>query len=198
MHAYGISNETFEVPPPDGEVVAAPEIGPNVTKWKESTKVADACYDYFEDLSLSQEYADLLARIGGEVFHILFQNREALTGLNRFISMAIDELEPDMLQDVPRLAVLFMRSGRLKRVEIPIWVQRAVFFRERGRCAQCGTDISGLLDALPQKQFHHIIPLARGGLNDITNIQLLCSGCNAEKSDQLAPPSRRYRRWFAE
>lgn len=47
-----------------------------------------------------------------------------------------------------------------------------------GRCAICAVDLNG--------KFHkdHIFPLARGGSNDIGNIQLLCVGCNCSKQDK--------------
>ncbi|MER6826554.1 HNH endonuclease signature motif containing protein [Streptosporangium sp. NPDC000563] len=197
MQLYGILDDPFEVPVPDGEIVPAPEVGPNVSKWKDSGKVANACYEYFQYLKLTQPYEDLLSCIGDEVFHVVFQNREVLAGLNDYIAKYVEEVDPAMLDDQPDIACLFASEGKLKRVAIPKWVKRAVFFREYGRCAQCGMDLTNLLDALPQEQFDHIIPLARGGLNDITNIQMLCQKCNNAKSDKAIAPSRRYRRFFS-
>ena len=45
---------------------------------------------------------------------------------------------------------------------------------QRGRCAACGSK---------PKAFHldHIIPLALGGRNENSNIQLLCADCNLSK-----------------
>ena len=47
--------------------------------------------------------------------------------------------------------------------------------KQRGRCIYCRTKLGD--------RFHrdHIEPLARGGSNYITNIQLLCPSCNARK-----------------
>lgn len=46
---------------------------------------------------------------------------------------------------------------------------------QRGKCACCRDDI--------RKKSHadHIVPLARGGSNDRSNIQLLCPTCNRKK-----------------
>ena len=46
---------------------------------------------------------------------------------------------------------------------------------QRNRCACCAT-------ALNRFHIDHIFPLARGGSNDKTNIQLLCPPCNISKS----------------
>ena len=47
--------------------------------------------------------------------------------------------------------------------------------RQQGVCACCQRSI--------RKEFHrdHIVALASGGSNDISNIQLLCPPCNREK-----------------
>lgn len=52
---------------------------------------------------------------------------------------------------------------------------QCLFAMQRGRCAACGRSIAG--------EYHadHIVALARGGSNDISNIQLLCPPCNLEK-----------------
>lgn len=53
---------------------------------------------------------------------------------------------------------------------------KALFQRQRGRCAYCSKSI--------RNGYHvdHIIPLARGGSNWISNIALACAKCNLTKS----------------
>ncbi|MCN0153394.1 HNH endonuclease [Salinispora arenicola] len=195
LRAYGISNDRpFEIPPYSGEMV---KVGDNIRKWVESDDVENACYDYFiNEVRLSQDYDDLQAQIADEVFHTMFFNRVALAGINECIAMYVRDMDRDQLDDFPEIAALFEGAGRLKREPPPKWARRAVFFRDRGRCAHCGTDLSGLLDALPKEQFDHVVPLARGGLNDITNLQLLCEMCNLRKSDKPQLPSSQYRRLY--
>lgn len=53
---------------------------------------------------------------------------------------------------------------------------RDLLAAQRGRCVVCKTDI--------RSKYHvdHIVPLARGGGNQKTNIQLLCPPCNCSKN----------------
>lgn len=73
-----------------------------------------------------------------------------------------------------------------KGMEIPT-VSRKVFSqttrndiyeRTKGRCALCGKFIR-----FDQFTVDHIIPLAKGGTNDIENLQCTCKQCNAMKQD---------------
>jgi 5-methylcytosine-specific restriction endonuclease McrA len=52
---------------------------------------------------------------------------------------------------------------------------KAMLLQQGHRCANCKTSI--------RKGYHadHIVPLKLGGSNDISNIQLLCRGCNCSK-----------------
>jgi 5-methylcytosine-specific restriction endonuclease McrA len=90
----------------------------------------------------------------------------------------------------------FARPGMLRRVHFPSWVQRAVFFRDRGMCVICNKDLSGIVAIGSEEHYDHIIPLALGGLNDVTNIQLLCRECNASKRDGEPATSNRYEAWY--
>ena len=62
---------------------------------------------------------------------------------------------------------------------VPGTLRYAVIVRAKGRCEACG--ISSLERAL---QVDHIVPRARGGSNDIANLQALCTTCNAQKLDR--------------
>ncbi|MEU3469808.1 HNH endonuclease signature motif containing protein [Streptomyces sp. NPDC006687] len=159
--------------------------------------VANACYDYLVHLRLTQVYEDLMSRIADEVFYVMFLNRQALANLNRFLAMYVDDVDPEAFdEDESDFARLFEREGELKRSRPPVWARRAVFYRDRGRCTDCGVNLSGLIDSLDVANYDHMMPLSRGGLNDVTNLQLLCEKCNATKSDRITKPSNRYRRWY--
>lgn len=45
-------------------------------------------------------------------------------------------------------------------------------------CANCG-------NPSPDMQIDHIMPVARGGGNDLANLQLLCWKCNMSKGDRM-------------
>lgn len=51
----------------------------------------------------------------------------------------------------------------------------ALYVRQKQKCAACRISLHGI--------FHrdHVVPLAAGGSNDISNIQLLCPDCNRSK-----------------
>lgn len=53
------------------------------------------------------------------------------------------------------------------------------FERAHGKCEMCGTYLMpGLW------QCDHIVPVSRGGSNDITNLQVLCRPCHLAKTRQ--------------
>lgn len=59
---------------------------------------------------------------------------------------------------------------------IPVHVKNEVLSRDRGRCQQKGCNVSGA-----DLHFDHIRPWSKGGDNDPSNIQLLCSKHNMAK-----------------
>jgi len=71
------------------------------------------------------------------------------------------------------------------------WVQRErwratvrsiLLARDRGKCASCGIDI--VQELREAGHIDHMFPIARGGCNDVVNLQLLCSKCNLTKRDE--------------
>jgi hypothetical protein len=184
LKLYNIDDDPF-IPPPE---LCGPDANP--------VALQDAYYDYFQDLRWSGAYEALLERLADEVFFVMFANRAALQSLNSFLAMYVQDLGPESFDPDCDLSKLFHEEGRIARKTPPKWARSAVFFREQGVCARCGTDLSGLLSALPVRHFDHIVPLANGGLNDVTNLQLLCESCNSRKAAGLQSPNRRHRRWY--
>ena len=74
--------------------------------------------------------------------------------------------------------------------------ERAVYFRENGKCALCRRDLSGLIAIDPRQHYDHIVPLKGLGANDPCNIQLLCLGCNLVKGASQATTSSLYEAWW--
>ena len=67
--------------------------------------------------------------------------------------------------------------ARGRREAIPREVRRAVFERDGGKCAHCGSHFD--------LQYDHVIPVALGGATTTANLQLLCGDCNREKGADL-------------
>ena len=156
---------------------------------------ADDVYEYIGHLQESGAYGQLLLQSVREVFYVLFSNRQVLALFNKFVAGYITEFDVD--EPIAEEAVsLFQKSGVLKRCHVPTWVQRAVYFRDRGVCVSCHRDLSGILNIWSQKHFDHIIPLRAGGMNDVTNIQLMCEDCNLKKSGKAIDSPNLYQDWY--
>lgn len=163
---------------------------------KFATADDDDIYDYFNELILCGEIDELLTIMSREVFHVVFQNRELLLRFNEMMARAI-ELNHDQLQ-CEESGHLINPNGTLIRQRIPSWAKKAVYFRDRGRCVLCEKDLTGLLNIENQLNYDHIIPLARFGLNDVSNLQLLCKECNQnEKRDGEGVTSTEYQSWYS-
>ena len=79
--------------------------------------------------------------------------------------------------------------SKTPRIPIPPEVRKYVFQRDKYQCQSCGkTKLE------TQLTIDHIIPLARGGSNDISNLHTLCFTCNQKKTDNL---DYRFRRRFS-
>lgn len=133
--------------------------------------------DYLDFVFLNGDLEDVLTQMSRELFYVLFQNRDFLFRFNTYMANA--------------------NPSRIKRCSIPIWVKRAVRFRDRGRCVCCGADLSGHFDCEDEGAVHydHIVSLHEGGLNDVSNIQLLCQKCNLSKSGE-SYTSTVYKDWY--
>ena len=68
---------------------------------------------------------------------------------------------------------LYIRYGRQP---IPRKLRHEVFKRDGYRCRECGASKDETI-----LEIDHIIPVARGGTNDIDNLQTLCRECNRMK-----------------
>jgi 5-methylcytosine-specific restriction endonuclease McrA len=73
------------------------------------------------------------------------------------------------------------------RIRIPLEVRKYVYQRDNYRCQGCCETANET-----HLTIDHIIPLARGGTNDISNLQTLCLKCNQQKKDKIDSRFRRY------
>jgi len=104
------------------------------------------------------------------------------------ISLALKVL----LQDVRKRRLA--STSRPRRVglrpsvsrHVPAAVRRAVYERDRGRCAYIGA--SGRCTERGFLEIHHVVPFARGGQTTVDNLQLRCRAHNAyEAEEQFGP-----------
>lgn len=56
---------------------------------------------------------------------------------------------------------------------------RDQYIRQRGRCYYCGCTLND------NYQIDHVVPLTRGGSNDMSNIVVTCPTCNQSKNNKL-------------
>jgi hypothetical protein len=56
--------------------------------------------------------------------------------------------------------------------------KKIVYARDGGSCRCCGSSLN--------LEYDHITPFSCGGLNDVSNIQLLCKRCNRSKSNSCS------------
>lgn len=77
--------------------------------------------------------------------------------------------------------------AKTPRISIPPEVRKYIFSRDAYQCQSCGKT-----QRETQLTIDHIIPLARGGQNDISNLHTLCRFCNQQKHHHLDSRFRRY------
>ena len=150
--------------------------------------------EYYSMLRSSGIAFELFECLANEVFHIMFLNRTILKRFNSLLAEMIRQID---LHELPQeFQTSFKKNGVLNRVAIPEWAKRAVFHRDKGKCVLCNKDISGILSNQNALNYDHIVPLALGGINDITNLQLLCRECNFQKKHLSSKTSDKYEKWF--
>lgn len=172
-------NFTFEV---ERAIEHYYDISNRFCEWiedKEYELLEDAFYEYLSELWFFDKYENVVNKIADEMFYILFLNRNFLLLFNYYISLIHDSIS--------------------QHIYIPKWVKNAVFYRDRGRCVLCGKDLSGTMAIIEYNKVHydHIVPLDQGGINDVSNIQLLCEKCNLTKGTKSIT-NNIYQNWFDE
>lgn len=71
------------------------------------------------------------------------------------------------------------RSRQRVRKKIPEHVQYLVFQKDHNRCHYCGTPSSEV-----KLQIDHVVPVSKGGSDDISNLVAACPRCNRAKSNR--------------
>jgi len=143
----------------------------------EDAEIDELQHNYLISLSGLEEFDDFVARLSSEMFYVLFQNRGFLYNFNQYLST--------------------YNQIRKPRISIPKWAQRAILFRDRGRCVFCSKDLSGTINITEDREVHydHIVSLGNNGMNDISNLQPSCQKCNLKKS-KGSKTSTYYQQWY--
>ncbi|WP_444962050.1 HNH endonuclease [Nocardiopsis sp. M1B1] len=175
------------------------ELEPNFHREKLSTELADEYDEYYSELTLSEvNYEILLDTMANDAFFVLFNNRDFLYNFNYMMSTFVQFIEEGELENGGIALQGKDGNSRLKRASPPQWARRSIEFRDRCRCTFCLADLSPIHTPINEANFDHIIPLDKGGLNDVSNLQLLCIECNNKKSSKMARPGEYYQRWYPE
>lgn len=61
----------------------------------------------------------------------------------------------------------------------PRWMREAVLRGFGGECARCKRRLTS-----DEVTIDHVVPLSRGGMTEITNLQVLCRPCNRAKGNK--------------
>lgn len=139
----------------------------NISKIVEDENREDSgAYEWF--LENEEKFCDLFSEMSEEAFYVLFSNRNLLLNFNKIVSNHIYE------KNLIYPSGYMTEKGTIKRCHIPVWVKKAVFHRDKGRCVFCNTDLTNLINSYKKSNFDHIVPLDMYGVNDPCNIQLTC------------------------
>ena len=105
--------------------------------------------------------------------------------VTRALTLLVDQLERTTIAKSSRPRTRSKPPGTRNR-HIPAHVKREVWARDGGRCAFIGSH--GRCIETSALEFHHLIPFARGGATDVTNISLRCRAHNSFESENVFGP----------
>ncbi len=80
-------------------------------------------------------------------------------------------------------------TKRLYAVDVRLWKRIAsqIFSRDGYKCAYCG--ITG-----GKLEVDHVVPISKGGSNDLSNLTTACQKCNRQKKDKSV---QEFKEWSA-
>jgi 5-methylcytosine-specific restriction endonuclease McrA len=100
--------------------------------------------------------------------------------LDRALAVLVDQLERRKIGRVSRPRRASPASAPRRGRHIPAAVRRDVWGRDEGRCAFIGPHGRCLETGF--LEYHHVVPYARGGASDLSNIELRCRSHNAHEA----------------
>ena len=148
-------------------------------------KVAPLASDrYLLRVTLSADAHTKLRRAQDLLRHTI-PNGDVTEIVTRALTLLVDHLERTTFAKTSRPRTCSTPPGTRNR-HIPASVKREVWARDGGRCAFIGSH--GRCIETSALEFHHLIPFARGGATDVTNISLRCRAHNNFESENVFGP----------
>lgn len=96
-----------------------------------------------------------------------------LTRMYKSHNHAVMEVNLELLPNKSRI------KSKRRKTNVPRGMRHEVFKRDNYTCVECGaTKKDGAT-----LHIDHIIPVSKGGSDELSNLQTLCSDCNLNKSD---------------
>jgi hypothetical protein len=138
---------------------------------------------YKVQFTISRETHDKLCHAQALLRHAIPTGDVAII-FDRALTLLVGDLRKRKVAEVrgPRANVPPIARSR----HIPASVRRAVWARDKGRCAFAGA--RGRCSETGFLEFHHVVPYADGGASSVGNIELRCRAHNAYEADQWFGP----------
>lgn len=159
LDSHGVQYKSLERYVSDLYSEDGSDVEPDITAEMLEENKFEYALEYFNDVALQ----GLVPVITKEVFTLLFSDRNAMMKFNLKIAEEIGE-----------------KTARC--TYWPAWLKTAIFCREKGLCAICKCDLTAVWHATGKLAIDHIVPINLYGVNDPTNLQVLCQSCNGTKS----------------
>ncbi len=127
----------------------------------------------------SDKFVKGLKDISNSAFHQIWMRPSLLLAFNYRISEEVKLLKKSVYP-------FLKKNGVMKRPgSFPKWLHNIVKYRERGLCIYCGKNVANSLTPNQEYDIDHLVPLAKGGTNDATNLALSCPECNNLKRAKI-------------
>lgn len=170
----------------------APDIYEEIYQEFESYQTEYQKFESYKGVNYNQYLLDIYksnihSPLVTDTFTILFESRDIMKKFNLHIA---DEIKKFTVSNYP----FFLKfDGVMKRCTYwPEWLKQGLLRREQGHCAICQKNVTGGFVNKMGFAIDHIVPLNLGGVNDPTNLQMLCGDCNNSKGGEKTTTSDKY------
>lgn len=127
-------------------------------------------FDSNEEIEFNND--NYCAGLIGQPFTKLFEYLST-TYKNNHFNFAVMKFNVELLPNNHKL------KSKRRKTNIPRGMRHEVFKRDNYTCVECGaTKEDGAI-----LHIDHIIPVSKGGTDELTNLQTLCADCNLNKSN---------------